>query len=201
MDLIKKEQRVALIFPKEDKLVEVICTVNNVYYDRLELILPQYFMRYLNFLQVGCKLTAKIFSRVGTIDFNTVVIASPLEDSFLVELDYNSMKLNAGDEAPMINAVETLEVKKGENFYLAKTVEISTAYIKFYCDKKMKLEEFYEFNLFLPKGYGIINFKGVISEFDSVYDNEYTLRYSKLDEESVQKILYYMYMYTKDSDW
>jgi len=201
MDLIKKEQRVALIFPKEDKLVEVICTVNKIYDDRLELILPQYFMRYLNFLQVGCKLTVKVFSKIGTIDFNTVVIASPLEDSFLIELDYNSMKLNTGAEVSKISAVEKLELKKKDDVLTFKTIEISTSYIKFYADKKLNLEEFYDCNLFLPKGYGIINFKGVISEVDSVYDNEYTLRYSMLDEESVQKILYYMYMYTKDLDW
>lgn len=201
MDLIKKEQRVALVFPKEDKLVEVICTVNKVYDDRLELILPQYFMRYLNFLQVGCKLTAKVFSKIGTIDFNTVVISSPLEDSFLIELDYNSMKLSSGNEIVKIYAVEKLELIKGGEVFSFKTIEISPVHLKFQSDKKLKLDEFYDCNLFLPKGYGIINFKGIISEIDSVYDNEYTLRYSILDDESIQKILYYMYMYSKDSDW
>jgi len=111
------------------------------------------------------------------------------------------MKLNTGAEVSKISAVEKLELKKKDDVLTFKTIEISTSYIKFYADKKLNLEEFYDCNLFLPKGYGIINFKGVISEVDSVYDNEYTLRYSMLDEESVQKILYYMYMYTKDLDW
>ena len=201
MDLIKKEQKVALIFPKEDKLVEVICTIGKVYDDRLDLILPQYFMRYLNYLQVGCKLTVKIFTKLGTIDFNTVVISSPLEDAFSIELDYNSIKLSSGEENFKIDAVERFELVNGEEVLSCKTIEISATHIKFQSNKKFKLDEFYDCNLFLPQGYGIINFKGVISEIDSDYENEYTLRYSILDEESVQKILYYMYMYSKDSDW
>ena len=75
-------------------------TINKLYDDRMELILPQYFMRYIDFLQVGKRLTAKAFSKFGTVDFNTLIISSPLEDSFLIELDYNSIKLNSADTIP-----------------------------------------------------------------------------------------------------
>lgn len=200
MDLFKKNQKVALIFQTESKTVEITCVINKVMNDRLELILPQYFMRYINYLKVGKRLSAKGFSKLGTLDFNTVVISSPLEDSFLIELDYNSIKLNSGSDVPKIHAVETLQVKREDSVLILKTIEITTEYLKFYTDKKFKIDEKIECDLILPDDYGIINIKGFISEIDPVYSNEYTLRYSTMREDSRQIILYYMYMYTKDSD-
>ena len=69
-------------------------------------------MRYIEFLQVGKKVTAKAFSKLGTIDFNTIVIAAPLEENFTIELDYNSLKLTSGEFLPVIRAVENIEFIK-----------------------------------------------------------------------------------------
>lgn len=200
MDLLKKDQKLALIFPKESKLVEIICTISKLYDDRIELVLPQYFMRYIDHLQVGKKLTAKAFSKFGTVDFNTLIISSPLEDSFLIELDYNAIKLNSADTIPKIISTEKLEINVDNEVITLKTLEIGSDYLKFYSDKKFVLEQSLSCNLFLPADYGIINLRGIISEIDSVYDNEYTLRYSALAEDARQTILYYMYMYSKDFD-
>ena len=92
MDLFTEGQKITLIFLKEPNLVEITCSIEKIKDDRLELLLPQYFMRYIEFLQVGKKITAKAFSKLGTVDFNSIVISSPLEDNFCIELDYNSLK-------------------------------------------------------------------------------------------------------------
>lgn len=178
----------------------MICSIETVKDDRIDLVLPQYFMRYIEFLQVGKKLTAKAFSKLGTIDFNTIVISSPLEDTFTIELDYNSIKLTPGKEIPQINAIETLEIKRNDNFTFLKTFAITTEYIKFYSDTKLEINE--EINCFLklPNDYGIIEFVAVISEIDEIYTNEYTAVYITMTEQARQNLLYYMYMYTKDVD-
>ena len=80
-------------------------------------------MRYIDFLQVGKKLTAKAFSKFGTIDFNTIIITSPLEDSFMIELDYNSIRLTPGEDMPIINAIEVMEVYRQEEVKRYKTFE------------------------------------------------------------------------------
>lgn len=105
MDLLKAGQKLSILFQKEDSLVEIACVISALLEDRIVIDLPQYFMRYIEYLDVGCSLTIKAFSKIGTVDFNTIVITSPLEDEFSVELDYNAMKLTPNDEIPVVDAV------------------------------------------------------------------------------------------------
>ena len=200
MDILREGQKVTIFFQKQNKMVEMSCEIENLYNDRMDLVLPQYFMRYVECLQVGAKLTAKVFSKLGTIDFNTVVISSPLEDNFTVELDYNALKLTEGNDIPKIDAVETLEITLNNELYVTKTLEISTEYIKFNSEKKLALSENIECTLKLPKTYGIINFKAVVSEIDAIYSNEITATIETMTENDRQNVLYYMYVYTTNSD-
>lgn len=200
MDLIKKGQKITLYFTKENSMVEMACIIDTVESDRLVLIPPQYFMRYIDSLKVGTCITAKIFTKMGTIDFNTIIISSPLEDLFEIELDCNSLKLTENAEIPVISAVETLEIKKGNDAYKVKTFEISTEFVKFTTDKNLAIGDTFDFAIILPKDYGIIKFKGNISEIDPIYDNEYTAKYTMITENDRQALLYYMYMYSIDSE-
>lgn len=199
MDLLTKGQKLTLYFLKENNMVEMTCEIENVKDDRIELNLPQYFMRYIDFLQVGSKMTAKAFSKLGTVDFNTVIITSPLEECFTVELDYNSIHLTSGKQMPTINAMEKMEVYKGETKQYT-TFEIATDYVKFYSDDKFSLEEKFEGAIILPKDYGIIKFNAIVTEIDEIYENEHTAMFNIMQEDSRQNLLYYMYAYSKNTD-
>lgn len=200
MELLKPGQKLSIFFQKEDKLVEISCIISQVYEDRIVIELPQYFMRYINFLDVGCKLTVKVFSKIGTVDFNTIVISSPLEDEFSVELDYNAMKLTPNEEIPVVNAVETLNITMDdERVFRVNTFEISTEYIKFYSDYEFQLNDSFNCELILPRNYGIIKFRGTVIYVDPVYDNEFKINYMNMTEEDRQNLLYYMYLYTNNA--
>jgi hypothetical protein len=82
----------------------------------------------------------------------------------------------------------------------SQTFAISTEYIKFYSDIKFNIEEEIKCSLILPKDYGIIDFIAKISEIDAIYSNEYTAIYVTMTEANRQTLLYYMYMYSKDTD-
>ena len=201
MDLLKIGQKLSIFFTKDDRMVEITCTISEILDDRLVLDLPSYFIRYIDYLEVGKKLTVKIFSKIGTIDFNTIVISSPLEEEFSVELDYNAMKLTQADEMPVINAVETLHIKFNETEITVKTFEIGTDYIKFYSDTKFEQENNLDCTLVLPKNYGTIYFKAVVSAIDEIYNNEFTISDFCMTEDDRQKLLYYMYLYSNSTDW
>ena len=202
MELFAEGQKIALIFVKNSNIVEMTCVIDKVYDDRLELQPPQYFMRYVEFLQVGANLTAKAFSKLGTIDFNTIVITSPLDNDspFSIELDYNALKLTPSEELPLINAIENFEVYTENEILKLKTFEISTEFTRFYSDNKFTVDELIDCAIVLPKDYGIIKFRGVISEIDPIYDNEYTATYVTMTETARQALLYYMYMYSTKTD-
>ena len=201
MDLLKTGQKISISFQKEEKIVEISCTISEVLEDRIVIELPQYFMRYIEYLEVGCKLTVKVFSKIGTVDFNTIVISSPLEEEFSVELDYNAMKLTPTEEIPVVNAVETLNIiMDDERLFKVNTFEIATEYLKFYSDYEFQMNESFNCELILPKNYDIIKFRGTVIYIDPVYDNEYKISYENMVEEDRQNLLYYMYLYTNSSD-
>lgn len=200
MDLFIEGQKITLSFRKPSKMVEITCEVEKVFDDRLALILPKYFMRYIECLQVHQKATAKAFSKFGTLDFNTVIISSPMEENFLIELDYNAIRLTSSEDMPFVRAVETMEIIFDKNLVTFKTFEISANYIKFYSDRFLNIGQILDCALILPKDYGIINFKGKVIEVDDIYDNEYKIIYETMTEEARQTLLYYMYLYTNDSD-
>lgn len=199
MDLLTKGQKVTLYFQKNNNMVELTCNIESIKDDRIELVLPQYFMRYIDFLQVGKKVTAKAFSKLGTIDFNTIIITSPLEDIFTIELDYNSLRLTEGKQLSKINAIEIIEIYK-EEVKRYKTFEITTDYIKFYSNDRYEINEEINCAIVLPKDYGIINFKAVVSEIDAIYENEHTATIITISDEAKQNLLYYMYVYSKNDD-
>ena len=198
MDLLKVGQKLSLYFVKENNMVEICCKIAVVLEDRLIIDLPPYFMRYIEFLEVGCRLTVKVFSKLGTVDFNTVVISSPLEEEFSVELDYNAMKLTPTEEIPFINDILPINLKQDNEEIQLKTFEISTEYIKFYSNDTLEVNQTFDCELILPKDYGKIKFRATITEIDPVYDNEVKAVYSNMSEEDRQNLLYYMYLYSND---
>lgn len=200
MDLIKVGQKLNINFPKDDKIVEITATISGIYDDRIVIDLPPYFMRYIEYLEVGEPLTIKVFSKIGTVDFNTIIISSPLEDEFSVELDYNAMKLTPTEDIPMVEDVEAMNVTFEERTFRVNTFEIATRYIKFYSDYSFEVGNELECDLNLPDKCGIIKFKGQISYVDPVYDNEFTVSYTMMTEEDRQTLLYYMYLYSNDVD-
>ena len=201
MDLIKSGQKISIYFQKEEKLVEISCKITEVFEDRIVVELPQYFMRYIEFLNVGHALTAKVFSKIGTIDFNTIIISSPLEDDFMIEYDKNAIKLTPTEEIPSVEAIENLDIKTRDGILLKeRTFLLSTEYLKFYSDSTFKVNDVFEGELLLPKNYGIIKFTGTITDVDPVYDNEFTASYSNMTEDDRQALLYYMYLYSNNSD-
>lgn len=201
MDLLKEGQKLAINIQKGDTLVEINGKISELHDDRMSIELPPYFMRYIEYLETGKLLTIKVFSKFGTIDFNTVVIYSPLEEgNFEVELDYNSMKLTNGDELPVISSLETLKIKSCEDYVITKTFELSTDYMKFYYDTQLNVDDQLECQLILSDGCGTISFRATVTEVDNIYDNEYKASLYSMTEQDRENLLYYIYLYANNSE-
>ena len=200
MDILQTGQKLSINFQKEEVLVEITALIDKIYDDRVVIDLPSYFMRYIDYLEAGKSVTVKVFSKIGTIDFNAIIITSPLEEEFSVELDYNAMKMTPADEIPAIKAVETLQCKNDNTESIVKTFEISTNFIKFYSDKPFELEESFKCSLILPSKYGTISFTGIVIEVDEIYTNEYKMSITSMSQDDRQLLLYYMYVYSNNTD-
>ena len=201
MDLLQQGQKLSINIQKDDTLVEIIGTITELYDDRIIIELPPYFMRYIEYLDVGKNLTVKVFSKIGTIDFNTVVISSPLEDdNFAIEFDANALKLTVGSEIPVIDAMENIRIYTKEWSQIVKTLQISTDFIKIYSNKVFKIDDTFNCELMLPQEYGTIKFGATITAIDPIYEKEYTATYYNMNETDRQTLLYYMYAYSNSSE-
>ena len=200
MNLIQPEQKLCILIQKDEKLVEISCKISEVKEDRLYVDLPPYFMRYIKYLEVGKRLTVKVFTKDGTVDFNAVVITSPLEDEFSIELDENAQKLVPGSEYNAVKAIELLKIKYNNEDFTGNTFEISTDSLKFTCDKDFCIDEHFDCELVLPESYGIISFRATIIEVNTEYYNEYRISYSYMNEQDREKLLYYIYVYSRANE-
>lgn len=198
MNLIQPGQKLSINIEKNATIVELLCTVKEVFDDRITIELPQYFMRYIECFDVGKHLTVKVFSELGTIDFNTIVITSPLEEDFTVELDYNAIKLTPDDEMAPVEAIEKIILKKNEEIIKAETLDLTPEKMRITSSIQLNLEENYDCELILPEDYGTINFKVTVIKQDKVYDDEYTLACYAMSDSDRQTLLYYMYMYVNN---
>ena len=121
------------------------------------------------------------------------VISSPLEDNFIIEMDYNAVCLTTAEDIPVIKAIEDLVININDVSLNLKTFELSTDYIKFNSKTKLGINDTFEGALKLPKDYGIIKFNAVVTEIDPIYDTEFTAVFTTMTEQARQSLLYYMY--------
>ena len=205
MELIKIGQKLNIILNLDtndndtNDVVEMTCKITGYKKDRIELELPGYFMRYIKYLQPGNKFTSKVFTKLGTIDFNSVIIISPEMGQFTIEFDPNAYNLVPSSNA-QIGAVEDLYITKNGNRKKYKTFEISMTHLGFNSYDNFEKGERFDCELVLPKNYGIIKIGAILNEVDIIYDTEYKIVYSTISEEDRNKLLYYLYLYSINAD-
>ena len=69
MALFQENQKAKIIFEADDKIVEMDCYIEKIYFDRLKLILPKAASRYNPYLKAGKKITINVFLHLYTFIF------------------------------------------------------------------------------------------------------------------------------------
>ena len=195
MNLVREGQKLNLIFNKDDRLVEITCSVSAVEFDRLIVELPKSFMRYINYLSTGCTVSVRVFSSVGLLAFNSIIINGGLEDIFSIEYDENLVRLEPYMESTPLEEILEMSIKdvKKATVYSAKTIEIGAKGIKFICEKNLEQNTIYDFVLMAGEEFGNIEFSGLINSRDEVFPDEYMMSYTKISANDRQNILRFIY--------
>lgn len=195
MSLVREGQKLNLIFSKDYKTVEITCVITEVLYDRLMLELPKSFMRYINYLATGCEVSVRVFSTVGLLAFNSVIINGGLEDIFSIEYDEELVRMEPYADSDPVEEILEMKIKDVKNAisYSAKSIEIGARGVKFICESQLDLETVYDFVLMTDEEYGNIEFSGLINSVDPVFTNEYVMSYTKISGNDRQNILRFIY--------
>ena len=137
MSLVREGQKLNLIFSKDNKTVEITCVISEVLYDRLIVELPKSFMRYINYLATGCEVSVRVFSTVGLLAFNSIIINGGLEDIFSIEYDESIVRMEPYADSQPVEEILEMTIKDVKNAlsYSAKSIEIGAKGVKFLWSK------------------------------------------------------------------
>lgn len=195
MSLVREGQKLNLIFSKDNKTVEITCVISEVLYDRLIVELPKSFMRYINHLATGCEVSVRVFSTVGLLAFNSIIINGGLEDIFSIEYDEDFVRMEPYADSQPVEEILEMTIKDVKNAvtFSAKSIEIGAKGVKFLCESQLDLETVYDFVLMTDEEYGNIEFSGLINSVDPVFTNEYVMSYTKISGNDRQNILRFIY--------
>ena len=137
-----------LPFVKEEN---VSCTIKWIEEDRVGLVFPPDRMDIIKDLPEGREVEAVIYTDSGIFVFDSIVINSPLEHDFVIELPMEKKKIQRREYVrAAVNLKLTL--KKGDVNFETRTINIGGGGIRFFAGEEFEAEDIWRFSLFLPEG-------------------------------------------------
>ena len=147
----------------DNKIVEMDCYIEKIFYDRLSLGLPKAADRYTPYLKTGNPITINVFSHAGVLIQDSIILTSPLEQSFTIEYDADSIRTENRRRTkrysancdliifrPLLGNIET------------QLIDISTRGLRYYSDVPVEAGSEYDCKVHLKPTSAKILFKGKI---------------------------------------
>ncbi len=190
MGLFQENQKAKIIFEADDKIVEMDCYIGKIYYDRIKLELPKAANRYSQYLKTGNKITVNVFSQVGVLIQESIILSSPLEKEFTIEYDMDSIKIENRRRIkrysancdliifrPLLGNIET------------QIIDISTRGLKYYSDIPLEAGSIFDCKLLLKPTDNKILFKGRITDNKGLPAGVYRMVIHKIAYKDKQMLL------------
>lgn len=189
MRQIKPGQKVRVgIEVQNRQVLQFFCAVNKVYADRIELSFPESKKQFLKYINEGDDVRLSVYSPVGIILIKSIVLNSPANGEFLVELPADHKRIQ---RRRYIRAAANyrLIIKYKETPVTALTQDIGGGGVRFLCDVALELKERVEARLFVPDFAHSIPFIGEISVKDHFRENEYLIEFEEITENDRSRII------------
>ncbi len=192
MGLFQENQKAKIIFEADDKIVEMDCYIGKIYYDRIKLELPKAANRYSQYLRTGNKITVNVFSQVGVLVQDSIILSSPLEKEFTVEYDMDAITIENRRRIkrysancdiiifrPLLGNIET------------QIIDISTRGLRYYSDIPLEAGAIFDCKLILKPTDNKILFKGRIADNKGLPAGVYRMVIHKIAYKDKQTLLDY----------
>ncbi len=130
--------------------IEVNCAIKWYENDRISLEIQQSGEKYIKDLPEGKELEVVIYTNSGIFVFDSIIINSPLESDFVIELPDEKKKIQRRDyiRAP-INLKMVLN--KNDTEYETNTINIGGGGIRFVTQEKLDINDLWKFSLHLSE--------------------------------------------------
>jgi c-di-GMP-binding flagellar brake protein YcgR len=146
-------QKVKLNFFISDSRTEsVICTIKWIEKDRIGIVFPENHDDIIRDLPEGKEVEAIIYTGTGIYVFDSVVINSPLEHDFIIEVPDERKKIQRREYVRASLNLKLLIGKDEDDEIEARTINIGGGGVRFFSSEKLEVNEIFKFSLFMPDG-------------------------------------------------
>ncbi len=128
---------------------ELTCTVKWYENDRVSLVFPEDSEQYIKDFPEGREIEVVIYTNSGIFVFDSIVINSPLENDFVIELPDEKKKVQRRDYI-RAHAGLKLVIHREDKKYETRTINVGGGGIRFITEEKLDINELWNFSLFLP---------------------------------------------------
>jgi len=125
------------------------CLIKWVEEDRIGLIFPEDMAHIIRDLPEGKEVEAIVYSNSGIFVFNSIIICSPLEKDFVIELPAEKKKIQRREYVRAPIKLE-LVMKKDDIRYETRTINIGGGGIRFLAGEEFKTDDLWGFSLRMP---------------------------------------------------
>ena len=171
----------------DGRIVQFFCRIEKIFSDRLILILAEQNKEFGKFLVEGHTVRLSIYTPIGIILMNSIVLSTPQNVEFEVEYVHTHKRIQRRRYV-RANANYRLIIVQGEKPMTALTADIGGGGIRFICDEAPKLS-FVSAKLFIPEMPEGIAFSGDIEKRPYYKQNEYLIQFNIIDESDRNKII------------
>lgn len=187
---IKPNQKVKLFLDSMDVIID--CSVKSHDNDRIVLDFDKNILEYAEYLQEGDEIGVKIFTPVGIIVFDSMILNSPLEKEFVIECVESSPKVQRREYARVPFQTKIILEKSNKTLLIAQTIDISGGGIKFLTKEEdnnaFLPEEKVKITLYMPEEKSI-NTRARIVENPHIPKNNHVLQFLDIDESERERII------------
>src|SRR5574344_618315 len=192
MDLFQVNQKTQIIFEAIDKVIEMDCYIEKIYYDRIALALPKAFSRYSDYLKVSKEIKIMVFSHAGIVSFDSIIITSPMENEFTVEYDPDSVKIQNARKSPRYPVSCELTIFRPLVGNIdTRLIDISARGVRFYSDFPLDAGTEFDCRVTLSEKAGKILFKGKVLDNKGLPTGVYRMIIDKIAYKDKQILLDY----------
>lgn len=189
MGAIREGQKVKLSFNMSDgSEKEFDCFIRSVYSDRLALAFPKDLLNYMEYLEEGSDISAKVFTPLGVKVFDSIVLDSPLEPEFVIEYAEVSTEIQRREYVRVQLKAKVVLERANKTSVVAYTIDISGGGLKFFYEGEFVSHESLGITLYLPDARSV-QARGVIVPNEYIPQNEHVLSFTEIEERERDRVI------------
>lgn len=148
---IEKDNKTIIRFDVSPiRTFEITCKVLDVDEDRVSLAYPEDKMEFANYLYEGKELGVVIYTDKGLHAFDSVVLDSPLESEFIIELPEERNKIQRREYVRMPVKL-SLTLNKGDEVVETEIINIGGGGVRFKSNTTFSTNERWGFSFYIPE--------------------------------------------------